>query len=49
MKIVSHINVRWIVFIFDMMIDTGLKFYSAILTVLAHGLKVKVKDLEILY
>ena len=29
-------------FIFDMMINTGPKFYSAILTVFAHGLKVKV-------
>ena len=36
-------------FIFDMMIDTGPKFYSAILTALAHGLKVKVKNLEVLY
>ena len=46
--------------VFDMMIsliwiklahsvDTGPKFYSAILTALAHGLKVKVKNLEILY
>ena len=32
-----------------MMIDTGPKLYSAILTALAHGLKVKVKNLEILY
>ena len=31
------------------MIDTGPKFYSAILTAFAHGLKVKVKNLEILY
>ena len=31
------------------MIGTGPKFYSAILTALAHGLKVKVKNLEILY
>ena len=30
-----------------MMLDTGPKFYSAILTALAHGLKVKVKNLEI--
>ena len=36
-------------FIFDMMIDTGQKFYSALLTALAYGLKVKVKNLEILY
>ena len=32
-----------------MMIDTGPKFYSAKLTAFAHGLKVKVKNLEILY
>ena len=31
-----------------MMIDTDPMFYSAILTALAHGLKVKVKNLEIL-
>ena len=29
--------------------DTGPKFYSAITPVHAHGLKVKVKNLEILY
>ena len=29
--------------------DTGPKFFSAILTAPAHGLKVKVKNLEILY
>ena len=32
-----------------MMIDTGQKFYSAIFIALARGLKVKVKNLEILY
>ena len=32
-----------------MMIDTDPKFYSAILTALTHSLKVKVKNLEILY
>ena len=30
-----------------MMIDTGPKFYSAILIALAHGLKVKVKNFKL--
>ena len=38
-----------LLFIFDMMIDTGPKFYSAIHIALAHVIKAKVKNLEILY
>ena len=34
---------------FGMMTDTGPKFYSTIPPAHAHGLKVKVKNLEILY
>ena len=34
---------------YDDSIDTGPKFYSAILPAHAHGIKIKVKNLEILY
>ena len=40
-------TLRWIWFIFGMMIDTGPKFYSVPSTPM-HDLKVKVTDLELL-
>ena len=47
----AHIfqTIRWILFIFDMMIDTGPKFYSAIPPAHSHDIRIKVKNLEILY
>ena len=42
-------TLQWILFIFGMMIDTGPKFYSAMPPAHAHGPKVKVKNLEIIY
>ena len=40
-------TIWWILFIFEMMIYTVPKFYSAILTALAHSLKDKVKKIYI--
>ena len=47
----AHIfqTIRWILFVFGLMIDTGPKLYSAILPAHVHGLKVKVNNLEILH
>ena len=38
---------RWILFIFGMIIDVGPKFLLSIIHTLAHDLEVKLTDLEI--